>query len=470
MNYDLKFNDKKYTIETITLDEKTLKYRAFENIIYVNNPIDTNFQKLSIFVPETYYEGNSIGNYNLNTAPIFFPNTVGGYMPGAPEKPGINKFINKPNATFYALLHGYIVVSPGARGRGLKDKNGKFTGTAPACIVDLKAAVRYLRHNKNIIPGNVEKIISNGTSAGGALSALLGSTGNHPDYESYLKELGAADEKDDIFASSCYCPITNLENADKAYEWEFCGINDYHKMKFERIEESRKPKLVPISREMNELQIELSKELKSLFPEYLNKLNLISSNDTLLTIDSEGNGTFKDYIKSFVIKSAQKELNKGKNLSYLKWITIVNNEVTDVDFDKFIKFRTRMKDTPAFDNISMGTPENELFGTPEIQYRHFTEFSKNHSIVNGELSEEAQIKLMNPMNYISDNSCTTAKNFRIRHGAIDRDTSLAISAILAVTLEMNGVNVDYDLPWGIPHSGDYDLDELFAWIDNIVSN
>ena len=54
--------------------------------------------------------------------------------------------------------------------------------------------------------------------------------------------MGAADERDDIFAASCYCPITNLENADKAYEWEFCGINDYHKMKFERIEESRKPK------------------------------------------------------------------------------------------------------------------------------------------------------------------------------------------------------------------------------------
>ena len=44
MNYDLKFNDKKYTIETITLDEKTLKYRALENIIYVNNPIDTTFK------------------------------------------------------------------------------------------------------------------------------------------------------------------------------------------------------------------------------------------------------------------------------------------------------------------------------------------------------------------------------------------------------------------------------------------
>ena len=92
-------------------------------------------------------------------------------------------------------------------------------------------------------------------------------------------------------------------------------------------------------------------------------MNLISSHDTLLTIDSEGNGTFKDYIKSFVIKSAQKELNKGKNLSYLKWITIVNNEVTDVDFDKFIKFRTRMKDTPCFDNIMLGTLKTELFMT-----------------------------------------------------------------------------------------------------------
>lgn len=469
MNYDLKFDEQKYTIETITLDNKTLKYRAFENIIYVKYPVDTNFQKLSIFVPETYYAGNSIGNYNLKTAPNFLPNTVGGYMPGAPEKPGINKFLNKPNATFYALLNGYVVVAPGVRGRGLKDKNGNFTGTAPACIVDLKAAVRYLRHNKYLIPGDVEKIISNGTSAGGALSSLLGSSGNHPDYEPYLKELGAANERDDIFAASCYCPITNLENSDKAYEWEFCGINYYHKMKFEIIEDSPTPNIPPINGEMNELQIELSKELKALFPEYLNKLNLKSSIGTLLTIDSEGNGTFKDYIKYFVIKSAQKELEKGTDLSDLDWITIKNNTVTDINFDKYIKFRTRMKDTPAFDNISMGTPENELFGTPEIQYRHFTEFSKNHSIVNGQLAEDSQIKLMNPMNYISDKSCNTAKNFRIRHGAIDRDTSLVISAILAVTLEMNGVNVDYHIPWGIPHSGDYDLNELFVWIDNIVS-
>ncbi len=31
-----------------------------------------------------------------------------------------------------------------------------------------------------------------------------------------------------------------------------------------------------------------------------------------------------------------------------------------------------------------------------------------------------------------------------------------------------GKKVDFDLPWGIPHSGDYDLDDLFAWIDQII--
>ena len=31
----------------------------------------------------------------------------------------------------------------------------------------------------------------------------------------------------------------------------------------------------------------------------------------------------------------------------------------------------------------------------------------------------------------------------------------------------NGINVDFAYPWGVPHSGDYDLSELFSWIDGI---
>ena len=52
-------------------------------------------------------------------------------------------------------------------------------------------------------------------------------------------------------------------------------------------------------------------------------------------------------------------------------------------------------------------------------------------------------------------------------GEYDRDTSLAISAMLVAKLRAQGCSVDYHVPWGVPHAGDYDLDELFAWIDEI---
>lgn len=469
MEYSLEFNDKKYTMETVAMEEQSLKYRAFEDIVYVKNPINEQYQILSIYVPEVYYEGKSIGTYNLRTAPIFFPNTVGGYMPGRPERPGKN-FMGKTNAAFFALQRGYIVVSPGVRGRGLTDEKGKYTGVAPACIVDLKAAVRYLRYNLNKVPGDVEKIISNGTSAGGALSSLLGVTGNHSDYDSYFKELGAADERDDIFAASCYCPITNLDHADMAYEWEFHGFNDYHRMKFEKVEGFPVLKLTPVNGEMTELQIKLSSEEKGLFPEYLNSLGLKTVNGATLELDANGDGSFKNYVKEFVKASAQKEVDKGTDLSGMTWMTIDNGNVVDVDFHKYVAFRTRMKETPAFDDIAMETPENELFGSSEIQNRHFTRFGKEHSTVNGEMAEQVQIKMMNPIYYIGDEKCSTAKYFRIRHGAIDRDTSLAVSAILTAALRNHGIDVDYHLPWGVPHSGDYDIDELFAWMENICAN
>lgn len=74
---------------------------------------------------------------------------------------------------------------------------------------------------------------------------------------------------------------------------------------------------------------------------------------------------------------------------------------------------------------------------------------------------------MNPMCYIADTRARKAAHLRIRHGEADRDTSLAVSAILALKLREQGIDVDYRSPWHIPHAGDYDLDELFSWIDRI---
>ena len=42
-----------------------------------------------------------------------------------------------------------------------------------------------------------------------------------------------------------------------------------------------------------------------------------------------------------------------------------------------------------------------------------------------------------------------------------------IAAEGMVLLENNGCDVDFALPWGIPHSGDYDMEELFSWIDGL---
>ena len=74
------------------------------------------------------------------------------------------------------------------------------------------------------------------------------------------------------------------------------------------------------------------------------------------------------------------------------------------------------------------------------------------------------VKMMNPMNFVKN---TSTQNWRIRHGAKDADTSLAISTILATTLRNHKKAVDFAMPWDKGHGGDYDLEELFEWMDKI---
>jgi len=463
--YSLTFNPKRYIVKTFSLNGQTIKYRAFEDIIYVRHPVDTKYQRMNIYVPDEYYNGNSAGSYTTQTAPIFFPNEVGGYMPGDPGIPGLDRRSGEPNAEIVALSKGYVVAAPGARGRTTQDKKGRYNGKAPAAIVDLKAAVRYLRYNDKIMPGDAEKIISNGTSAGGALSALLGATGNNGEYALHLKKLGAAEARDNIFAVSAYCPITNLDNADKAYEWLFNGVNDYKKIQFSMLD--YKVQRTETSGTLTAQEISTSGKLKALFPAYVNGLGLKRADGAALTLDANSNGAFKDYVKAFVIASAQKALDGGADLSPLTWITTLNGKVTDLNFDQYIAYVGRMKTPPAFDALDASSGENSLFGTATVNNQHFTQFGKDHDTAGASLADATIVKLMNPMNHIGREGTTTARYWRIRHGSVDKDTSLAIPIILATSLQNSGFNVDFALPWNRPHSGDYDLDELFAWISQI---
>ncbi|MGF6990678.1 hypothetical protein M2150_001949 [Lachnospiraceae bacterium PM6-15] len=487
----LSFDKKQYVIKNCELNGVSVSYRAFEGLEYCAAPVHS-VQKMNIYVPESFYKGTSINGWDLHSAPIYMPNTVGGYMQGPAMEPGKDMFTGQPNTAFEALRHGYVVACVGIRGRNTGEKNseffvgsgverdsedsGKLVGRAPALIIDLKAAIRYLRYNQKDVPGNTERIITNGTSAGGALSALAGATGNMPEYEPYLKEIGAVRGRDDIFAASCYCPIHNLEHADAAYEWMFCGYNEFHKMNFEQVNGKIVP--VPVKGVQTPEQIAISKALKPLFSPYLNGLNLRDDSGKLLTLDAEGKGDFKEYIRSLLICSAQKEVEMrdssirhngllvpGSEIEEQAYLTVREGRVIDLDWDAFVSKIMRMKTAPAFDALDLSSPENEEFGDENVYARHFTKFGQTNDTVKGEIADEGKIRLLNPTLHVGGEG--TARHWRIRHGAFDRDTSLAIPVILATLLKNKGYDVDFALPWGVPHSGDYDINEQFAWIDKI---
>ncbi|WP_278554123.1 subtype B tannase [Companilactobacillus farciminis] len=453
----LKINVNDYEDETLTTGSYGLKFRSFKDIVYVEKPV-ADIQKLNIFVPLAYFHGGTVNGYNAETAPIFMPNTVGGYMPGPRDYPGNTSQPNSNGTIVTALEHGYVVVSAGLRGRTIMN-HGKYIGKAPAFIVDMKAAIRFIRHNAELLPGNIDRIVTNGTSAGGATSALTGISGNESFFNKYLEELGAADESDVIFAASCYCPIHNLEHADSAYEWQFNGFNDWSKLNYAtgKIETGQ----------LDSEQVELSKDLKQQFIDYLNNLKLLDDDGQKLNLDSDGQGSFLNYVKNFIIQSAQKALDSNQTVDSDSGVIVENEVVKDIDWSKCLKFITRMKSTPAFDDLKMENAEPNLFGTENVDNQHFTKLAQEYSRVPSTLADQKLVQAINPLHYLDNKD--GAKYWRIRHGASDRDTSFAIPIILATSLKNAGYKVDFAMPWNTPHSGDYDLRDLFTWIDKICA-
>lgn len=459
------FDKNKYQKEQITINGETIRIRSFRDLLYVKTPIHEELQKISIFAPEPFYEGKSINGYNINTAPVLIPNSVGGFLTAFSEDPSLDSSQPPvPNIIFLALQHGYVVVSPSLRGRTEKDKSGKFIGKAPSSIIDLKSVIRYLHFFASELPGDEDKIISNGTSAGGCLSALLGSTGNHPDYDS--NESFSA--SDDVFASSVYCPIMNFEHADSCYEWLFKNVSDYCG-NVAKIDENGKLSFQHVEGKLNEDLIELSEKVASLFPEYINSLDLHDDEGNKLCLDEDGNnGSFINFLEKILISSAQKAIEKGIDVSNKKWIKLINNKkVISVDMVEYVKELKRIKPPLVFDDLNNNGSINDLFGNEKTNAMHFTDFSQAKSSIDSCIADDKVIKLMNPMRYIDDDKAKKAKYWRIRQGTNDNHIPFVISALLAIKLKNNGADVDFQMTWETDHYGNYDIDELFSWIDHI---
>ncbi|MDE6852252.1 MAG: tannase [Lachnospiraceae bacterium] len=254
-------------------------------ISYCSNPAEEENETLGIYVPGAYMNGtensngngtyvceintsNRAGNYKAETAPIVIPVDTPGYSAMSAPTGYISTALAYTDA-------GFVYIYAGCRGRD--------TG-APTGVADLKAAIRYIRYNGELIPGNTERIFSFGMSGGGAQSALLGATGDSELYTPYLEAIGAVSGVSDAVAGSmCWCPITSLDYASEAYEWNM-GVT---------------------RTDLTEEMQTLSDKMAERFAIYINELGLKDEKGKSLTLTTSNQGIYQagsyyDYLKSVI--------------------------------------------------------------------------------------------------------------------------------------------------------------------------
>ena len=247
-------------------------------LVYCAEPEDTSYESCGIYVPGKYFTGTEnsngtytctlnenaqVGNYSASSAPIVIPVNTPGYSscaaPTSYSGDSVKDYIDE----------GFIYLDAGCRGRD--------NAEAPDGVTDLKSAVTYYRFNGDVLPGDAEKIFTFGHSGGGAQSALMGASGNSELYNTYLESIGAAMVDKDgnglsnaIAGAMCWCPITNLDTADEAYEW---NMGQY-------------------MRENGTFSAALSDDLAAEYATYINDLGLKDPNGNTLTLEESDSGTY----------------------------------------------------------------------------------------------------------------------------------------------------------------------------------
>lgn len=254
-------------------------------IQYAESSPDEAYDSLAVFVPGAYFKGTdngdgtytceineegSIGSYTASTAPIVFPVNTPGYA--AQEE-----LTDYTDVSDYTDA-GFVYVHVGARGRD---------AGAPAGVTDFKAGIRYIRYNSGVIAGDTDRIFTFGMSGGGAQSAVLGASGDSSLYDPYLEEIGAVEGVSDaVDGAMCWCPITNLDEADEAYEWNL-GVT---------------------RSDLSEEEQQISDQLAEAYADYINQAGFVDENGNSLTLETSDEGiyqagTYYDYIKSVVEES-----------------------------------------------------------------------------------------------------------------------------------------------------------------------
>jgi hypothetical protein len=487
------------SVLNVTVDGMPLTVYHYK-VVYVANPVPVvsggvttlDYESMNIYVPENATEDS----------PIILQDNNGGWLGGRAGTSVTNgaSYNGVSNKVGVALKAGYVIANVGCRSRGMRDIDGNYIGHAPIQVVDIKAAIRYLRYNDAAMPGTTDRIIITGTSGGGGLGVAVAAAGNSPEYYPYLYAIGAAGVtydaasgtytstlNDDLFGTVLYCPITDLNNADAAYEWLYNAT---------RLE------LGIYSAD----QMAASEWLKENYVPYFNRLGLRDENGKRLVADN-----FNDTIVAIVeqeIEEAYMEVGPTQMAADIaalaypdsSWYSVDANGNATLDLDRYLYFIVRnraLKTPPAFDNyktvLQGAMNESNLAGTPTQEYSAFSEWAWNHNAVPGDgigsedvglpwrgfIQTDAgeavvkQMDMIDPMPYlVSDTDGDSAAYWYYRHGMLDRDTSFAVEVAMyyAALNAYDTDNVNFELAWLKPHGGDYDVPEAYEWVAEAVDN
>ena len=380
--------------------------------------------------------------------------TLGSYQPKGMPGPGPGgdpgEAAPPDGSRWGKLALGYVLVEVGCRGRENQRPDGTFYGKAPAAVVDLKAAIRYLRHNADVIPGDPEKIITTGGSGGGWQSTLLGASGNCAWFEPYLDAIGAVKERDDIFATYSTSPIMGHEIADGAVEWQGNGLITDPEAK------------------------KRSNHLAALFGDYLQSETFVGKNGFgRLTIDNLGEYIAKTYLAPDAARYLGK-MSDDKRNAYLAdhpWIHYDGTTAT-LRFEDFGLYATRDARVPSFDDLGYEQPGPNLYGDAHHAARHFTDYSLQLATGDENATIDSALKEIvhsqNPIWHILRKHSDVAPHWWIRHGACDPCLAVPPAVLLATAAENAGKDVNCRLVWDGGHCEDDDQDEFLKWVAQIT--
>jgi hypothetical protein len=467
------------------------KFNSSANVYYIvglnycSKPTDTSYETMGIFVPAAYMNASSnsdgtytctinstatVNGYTASTAPIVVPVNTPGYSPQSAPTGFSNSISTYTNA-------GFIYLWPGLRGK---------THGAPLGVVDLKAAVRYYRYlqvKQSAVPGNTDRIFSFGHSGGGAQSAIFGSSGNSSLYNDYLTAIGAeSNYKDNICGSMCWCPITNLDQGDAAYEWNM-GLT---------------------RSSLSTADASISAGLAAEYAKYINAIGLKNpSTSASLTLSSTTNGYYQkgsyyEYVMG-VINDAISRYNKYNSANISAYST--TDETALYSFVS--NYKKASKGLGAFDDYDGKTnPENTLMGISGTA-GHFDSYlaslvnsyaSGYYSSFTSDLAKtdalgksvNTRLMMYTPLYYLVSNSTyyngggsgssDVAPYWRIRTGIDQGDTSLCTEINLALALKnySSVKSVDFETIWGLGHtqaedSGSADTN-FITWVENCLAS